>query len=861
MLNEHYKNIALLTFASVFSIQLYSQTDISKHFTVNDGLPSSEVYDIMQDVNGYLWFATDRGICRYNGYYFEKFEIQDGLTDNTILRFFLQEDGTIWCSTFNKKLFYFHPKDYIFKPYRYNSFVSEIPDVAVVNSLFMDNSKTLYVGFINQLGYLSIDSSGKIINHTKKRLPNYRPLNKIVQVRSNGKVHFSFLCENKSEAKGELTAFQNTSIISANYHFYRTATNKDVVAFIDNKELFIVRGNDTTIVNNGFSPIGLGVYDDDHFWVGYNHGGVKTYSLKGELSDSLLTGLSVSKVYRDHENGIWVSTLSSGVYYFQNNSIHTFYFKDGSKSGINSLTSDNKGILFVGCYNGNILEVKNNQSSLIHQSILKKPALVQYNKFTNHLYTFSDQTLSFKGSSGLTILLKNRSLLSFSEEQDSDLIIGGYGGFFITNQLKIKNKFLGLRVYGIAKMEDVYYIASLKGLYKYQDTVLRNLSEDNKLLSFRCNDVDAINNTLYISSLGAGLIISNADTLFNIGVEHGLYSNIVNEITIENDSTIWVCTSSGLNRIRLTKDYKYSISGVSYVDGLVNNEVTDVEIIDSIVWVGTREGLSSFPSSILDKRNNQIKRYLSVSEIKVNDKTVTINDLGNLKHTENRIEISYQAISFKSQGKLSYRFKLHGLENKWNYTNNLQITYPSLPPGAYTFMLQVKGQGDNWDDNKLFIPITIFPPFYKTWWFILAVILSIAALIYSFFKIRILTYNRDIIRELLRQVLKRLKKKTTYFIIKEQGQEIKINTSTILYVKSSGNYLEIFTEKSKHLVRLKIGDFLDIIPDPIEFLRIRRSYIVRIDKIDQKSKKEVFIRGEKIVVGETYLHQLDEIQF
>ena len=134
-------------------------------------------------------------------------------------------------------------------------------------------------------------------------------------------------------------------------------------------------------------------------------------------------------------------------------------------------------------------------------------------------------------------------------------------------------------------------------------------------------------------------------------------------------------------------------------------------------------------------------------------------------------------------------------------------------------------------------------------------------IIYLFFRYNILSYNRDIIRELLRQLLKKIKRKPTFLLVKEQGKEIKIDTTTILYVKSSGNYLEIITEQWKHLIRLKIGDFLSLVPDPLEFLRIRRSYIVRLDKIDQKSKKEVFNRDQKITVGETYLHQLDKIQF
>ena len=96
----------LFTFVS---LQIsYAQTHIYKHFGVDEGLPSSEVYDIYQDKLGYVWFATDKGLSRYNGYEFENFTTKDGLPDNTILDFYPQDNGQIWCYGYHSQsLFYF----------------------------------------------------------------------------------------------------------------------------------------------------------------------------------------------------------------------------------------------------------------------------------------------------------------------------------------------------------------------------------------------------------------------------------------------------------------------------------------------------------------------------------------------------------------------------------------------------------------------------------------------------------------------------------------------------------------------------------------------------------------------------------
>ena len=52
-------------------IQLVSgQQKVWRDYGINDGLPGNTVYDMLQDSRGFMWFVTDRGICRFNGYEF-----------------------------------------------------------------------------------------------------------------------------------------------------------------------------------------------------------------------------------------------------------------------------------------------------------------------------------------------------------------------------------------------------------------------------------------------------------------------------------------------------------------------------------------------------------------------------------------------------------------------------------------------------------------------------------------------------------------------------------------------------------------------------------------------------------------------
>lgn len=141
------------------------------------------------------------------------------------------------------------------------------------------------------------------------------------------------------------------------------------------------------------------------------------------------------------------------------------------------------------------------------------------------------------------------------------------------------------------------------------------------------------------------------------------------------------------------------------------------------------------------------------------------------------------------------------------------------------------------------------------------VITSLFGVTYLSYKTIILGNNKNITHELLRLLIKKFRKKENYFIFKESRKLVRLKTDTILYVKSSGNYIEIITENKTHLVRSKIGDFIKHTPDPLEYIRIHRSYIVRIDKVESKSKTKLIINGQKLPVSIGYESEIDILIF
>src|SRR5437773_975313 len=100
----------MLWLVFAFSLSFYSASAqvAYRNYSPSDGLPSSQVYDILQDSHGYMWFATDRGVTRYDGYTFNTFTTRDGLQDNVVFKMAEDRHGGLWVASLHGGFCYYH---------------------------------------------------------------------------------------------------------------------------------------------------------------------------------------------------------------------------------------------------------------------------------------------------------------------------------------------------------------------------------------------------------------------------------------------------------------------------------------------------------------------------------------------------------------------------------------------------------------------------------------------------------------------------------------------------------------------------------------------------------------------------------
>ncbi len=75
-------------------------------YTSKNGLPTSMIFKVLEDRQGYIWLGTNHGAVRYDGHSFRTYTTRDGLVDNTILDIVEDDQGRLWFLSLSKKLCY-----------------------------------------------------------------------------------------------------------------------------------------------------------------------------------------------------------------------------------------------------------------------------------------------------------------------------------------------------------------------------------------------------------------------------------------------------------------------------------------------------------------------------------------------------------------------------------------------------------------------------------------------------------------------------------------------------------------------------------------------------------------------------------
>lgn len=100
--------------------------------------------------------------------------------------------------------------------------------------------------------------------------------------------------------------------------------------------------------------------------------------------------------------------------------------------------------------------------------------------------------------------------------------------------------------------------------------------------------------------------------------------------------------------------------------------------------------------------------------------------------------------------------------------------------------------------------------------------------------------------------------RTDYFFVKSGFKLHKVNFDEILYVEGQGDYLKIVTPKARIMTLQTFKGVEEILPAD-NFLRVHKSYIIAIDKIESIEGNLIRIADVQVPVGESYKKQFQQV--
>ena len=115
-------------------------------------------------------------------------------------------------------------------------------------------------------------------------------------------------------------------------------------------------------------------------------------------------------------------------------------------------------------------------------------------------------------------------------------------------------------------------------------------------------------------------------------------------------------------------------------------------------------------------------------------------------------------------------------------------------------------------------------------------------------------FTSEEIENLLNKVFEELFNEFVY--VKHKDKEKKLNIDEILFIKSDNNYLEIYTETKKYLIRFKLSELEKKLPKS-KFIRVHQSYMVNKKFIIAFSSNTININNLEVPISRKYKHMLD----
>ncbi len=735
-----------------------AQQPFFHNYSVSDGLPSNEIYDIFRDSKGFLWFATEAGASCYDGYHFTNYTSRDGLPDNTIFGFYEDSHQRIWFRSYSGLLSYFDGKKIVAPPV--NKELRKLLNGQLVLSLYVDKHDTVWLGSIGSMPVIRV-------------LPGFTTIDKktftaeqSMYVREIEPGQYFFSCKNNIATSKLIRFFpccgkpaiflENVSTIVS--VFFCTRLSDGEVLLGGTNKHYEITGSHVKEIKDSIPTTRFVASGENKFWTCHgNHNGVRLFGSMPDgskkLLKTLLEGYSVTDCEEDHEGGIWFSTLEKGAFYMPYAGVDMFFPSLATGEKITSMVNFNGkpvvatslGALFTTGSATIELGDGNIHSSYISNLFVFRHTLFLCAQLNSRLYNIERQTSKLLQDSLGPVPMFSASV--YDEKRFCGLSVRSI--FTVDKESgRIQTLYLPLpeRMRSIAKGRgDTLWLGGLSGLWVFvPGKELVNMSGLDPLLGERIDFLyyDHVKDRLWMSSKGIGLLLKEGQHVMDFSAYRPQIAATCRALSADDEGNIWVATNAGAFCVS-EKEGEFSVKEFSLRNGLSSNDIVGIVRNADTIWMASSDRIIRFRLSSYPR--NLIPPPLLMQSIRVAGHEIDFASSENnsrFSHADNTIAFSFTGISYKAFGQVHYRFRLLGADSVWKETQSNEVTFYSLPPGEYCFCLYALNNDGVAQTKPLEYRFVILQPLWQRWWFIVSVIVVLLLAITLFIRYRIKRVHR-----------------------------------------------------------------------------------------------------------------------
>ncbi|MFB6340328.1 two-component regulator propeller domain-containing protein [Saccharicrinis sp. FJH62] len=769
-----------------------------KYVTNENGLSHNTVYDICQDDQGYMWFATEEGLNRYDGknikqYFSDKSE--KSLPDNSVPCVANLSKNKLYIGT-ARGLARYNKESDVFIPVKYKekavgkiiAMVTGLPEELLICT--EDNGAFIYNDSLNvytKLDFLKERIFGMCVDQEN----TYWAFSRFTITRFNKNLQTlaayhvspnlinSAISYIKCDRSGNilLGTFENGLFI------YNAKLNRfDKVEIGEPGAMYFIRS-----IEEGNSA--------DEYWIGTEKGlfviniknkSIDNYSQFFDPSLKTIDDNAVYKVYKNRQNVYFIGTYFGGVNIANRQDIgfHAVLPRDskGSLRGkaLGKIIQVDDNELLIATEDAGLAIYNITRNSFTHLTSKKEdPGTLSTNNI--HALSLDKGNICWVGhfNGGLSKLdistgkvtryihhaedpgsLSNNFVFALYPFSPDSLFVGTMNGIDILH--KKENRFSRFR---INELNDCFIYSIFNDpegkiwILTYNNGIFI-LKPDNKglMVHYQMGDGSGLpdnsvisylvdsNNRIWIGTRGGGLCRFNEEKQSFISYsDSGLLNNdVIYGILEDNTNDFWISTNKGITKI----DWRSNKSThFNHQHGLAGNQFNYKSYFKDSrgrMYFGSISGLTWFdpdkikiPDILPEVHFTDFKIFNDVitpETSEVLNKDIDFTQDIDLKYNQNSVTFDFTSINYE-EADVSFQYYLENFDSRWSpLSHATQANYTNLSPGEYIFRIRSAYEISKQPGPERSVLLVIAPPIWATWYAYIFYLLLIASVVMYFYK-------------------------------------------------------------------------------------------------------------------------------